>query len=43
MILHGANPIGWANDADQTIGAHIPTGQILTEAGRIIGFDGPAR
>lgn len=40
MILYGTNPIAWANDDDQTIGAHIPTEQILHEAGRIIGFDG---
>lgn len=40
MIRFGANPIAWANDDDQTVGAHIPTGQILDEAGRQIGFDG---
>ncbi|MBC9245189.1 myo-inosose-2 dehydratase [Paracoccus sp. 11-3] len=40
MILYGTNPIAWANDDDQSIGAHIPTEQILNEAGRIIGFDG---
>ncbi|TJZ90626.1 myo-inosose-2 dehydratase [Paracoccus gahaiensis] len=40
MILYGTNPIAWANDDDQSIGAHIPTEQILREAGRIIGFDG---
>ena len=40
MIYFGTNPIAWANDDDQTIGAHIPTEQILTEAGRVIGFDG---
>ncbi|TRW95360.1 myo-inosose-2 dehydratase [Paracoccus sp. M683] len=40
MILYGTNPIAWANDDDQTIGAHIPTRQILHEAGRLIGFDG---
>ncbi|GGF66208.1 myo-inosose-2 dehydratase [Paracoccus acridae] len=40
MIRYGTNPIAWANDDDQTIGAHIPTEQILNEAGRIIGFDG---
>ena len=40
MILYGTNPIAWANDDDQSIGAHIPTRQILEEAGRIIGFDG---
>ena len=40
MILFGTNPIAWANDDDQRIGAHIPTEQILHEAGQIIGFDG---
>lgn len=40
MILYGTNPIAWANDDDQSIGAHIPTEQILCEAGREIGFDG---
>ena len=40
MILYGTNPIAWANDDDQTIGAHIPTEQILHEAGEVIGFDG---
>ncbi len=40
MILYGTNPIAWANDDDQSIGAHIPTEQILREAGREIGFDG---
>ncbi|MEL7526545.1 MAG: TIM barrel protein, partial [Pseudomonadota bacterium] len=39
MILFGANPIAWANDDDQSLGAHIPTGQILSEASEI-GFDG---
>lgn len=39
MILFGTNPIAWANDDDQTLGAHIPTEQILTEASKI-GFDG---
>lgn len=39
MILYGANPIAWANDDDQTLGAHIPTEQILQEASTI-GFDG---
>ncbi|MCX2721200.1 myo-inosose-2 dehydratase [Roseibium salinum] len=39
MILYGTNPIAWANDDDQTIGAHIPTEQILREASAI-GFDG---
>ena len=40
MIRFGTNPIAWANDDDQTIGAHIPTAQILHEAGRQIGVDG---
>ena len=40
MILYGTNPIAWANDDDPSIGAHIPTDQILREAGREIGFDG---
>ena len=40
MILYGTNPIAWANDHDRTIGADIPTEQILHEAGREIGFDG---
>lgn len=39
MILYGTNPIAWANDDDQTLGAHIPTEQILKEASDI-GFDG---
>lgn len=39
MIQYGTNPIAWANDDDQSLGAHIPTEQILTEA-RDIGFDG---
>jgi inosose dehydratase len=39
MILYGTNPIAWANDDDQSIGAHIPTEQILREAAEI-GFDG---
>ena len=39
MILYGTNPIAWANDDDQTLGAHIPTDQILSEASDI-GFDG---
>lgn len=39
MIQFGTNPIAWANDDDQSLGAHIPTGQILTEAAQI-GFDG---
>jgi inosose dehydratase len=40
MILYGSNPIAWANDDDQSIGADIPTERILDEAGRQIGFDG---
>lgn len=40
MIRYGTNPIAWANDDDQSIGAHIPTEQILQEAGQVIGFDG---
>jgi len=40
MILYGTNPIAWANDDDQTLGADIPTERILDEAGRQIGFDG---
>lgn len=40
MIRYGTNPIAWANDDDRSIGAHIPTEQILGEAGEIIGFDG---
>jgi inosose dehydratase len=40
MILYGTNPIAWANDDDQSIGADIPTRQILHEAGDVIGFDG---
>lgn len=40
MILYGTNPIAWANDDDQSIGADIPTEQILHEAGEVIGFDG---
>lgn len=40
MIRFGTNPIAWANDDDQTLGAHIPTTRILDEAGRQIGFDG---
>ena len=40
MILYGTNPIAWANDDDQSIGADIPTSRILDEAGRKIGFDG---
>ncbi|KZM52031.1 myo-inosose-2 dehydratase [Labrenzia sp. OB1] len=39
MILYGTNPIAWANDDDQTLGAHIPTEQILKETSDI-GFDG---
>ncbi|TGD42862.1 myo-inosose-2 dehydratase [Pseudotabrizicola sediminis] len=40
MIRFGTNPIAWANDDDQSIGADIPTARILDEAGRQIGFDG---
>ena len=40
MIRFGTNPIAWANDDDQSVGAHIPTETILDEAGRQIGFDG---
>ena len=40
MIRFGTNPIAWANDDDQTIGADIATTRILDEAGRQIGFDG---
>ncbi|MDD7973661.1 hypothetical protein [Roseinatronobacter alkalisoli] len=40
MIQFGTNPIAWANDDDQTLGADIPTERILDEAGRQIGFDG---
>ncbi|WP_330647033.1 myo-inosose-2 dehydratase (plasmid) [Thioclava litoralis] len=40
MIKFGTNPIAWANDDDQSIGADIPTARILDEAGRLIGFDG---
>ncbi len=40
MIKFGTNPIAWANDDDQTLGADIPTERILHEAGRLIGFDG---
>ena len=40
MIRFGTNPIAWANDDDQSLGAHIPTDRILDEAGRQIGFDG---
>ncbi|RWR05051.1 myo-inosose-2 dehydratase [Paenirhodobacter populi] len=39
MIRFGTNPIAWANDDDQSLGAHIPTEQILREAAAI-GFDG---
>lgn len=39
MIRFGTNPIAWANDDDQSLGADIPTEQILREAGAI-GFDG---
>ncbi|MCB1394580.1 MAG: myo-inosose-2 dehydratase [Rhodobacter sp.] len=40
MIRYGTNPIAWANDDDQTLGADIPTSRILHEAGELIGFDG---
>jgi len=40
MIQFGTNPIAWANDDDQTLGADIPTERILHEAGEVIGFDG---
>lgn len=40
MIQFGTNPIAWANDDDQSIGAEIATRRILQEAGRLIGFDG---
>ena len=40
MILFGTNPIAWANDDDQSLGADIETTRILHEAGRLIGFDG---
>ena len=36
MIRYGTNPIAWANDDDPSIGAHIPTEQILHEAGEVI-------
>ncbi len=39
MIHFGTNPIAWANDDDQTLGANIPTDRILREASAI-GFDG---
>jgi inosose dehydratase len=39
MIRFGTNPIAWANDDDQSLGANIPTNQILREASEI-GFDG---
>ncbi|PRY74499.1 inosose dehydratase [Yoonia maritima] len=40
MIQFGTNPIAWANDDDQSLGADIPTQRILEEAGHLIGFDG---
>ncbi|MEM5500856.1 myo-inosose-2 dehydratase [Ahrensia kielensis] len=40
MIQFGTNPIAWANDDDHSLGAHVPTTQILEEAGRQIFFDG---
>ncbi|WP_102227264.1 myo-inosose-2 dehydratase [Acidimangrovimonas sediminis] len=39
MIRFGTNPIAWANDDDTSLGAHIPTDQILREAAEI-GFEG---
>ncbi len=39
MIRFGTNPIAWANDDDQSLGADIATEQILREAAEI-GFDG---
>jgi inosose dehydratase len=39
MIRYGTNPIAWSNDDDQSLGAHIPLEECLTDAGRI-GFDG---
>ncbi len=39
MIQFGTNPIAWANDDDQTLGADIPTSKILEDASSI-GFDG---
>ncbi|KEP69310.1 inosose dehydratase [Thioclava dalianensis] len=39
MIRFGTNPIAWANDDDHSLGAHIPTEQILREAAEI-GFEG---
>lgn len=39
MIRFGTNPIAWANDDDHSLGAHIPTEQILRDIARI-GFDG---
>ena len=39
MIRFGTNPIAWANDDDRSLGANIPTDQILREAAQI-GFDG---
>jgi inosose dehydratase len=40
MIMFGTNPIAWANDDDQSLGADMRTDRILHEAGRQIGFDG---
>ena len=37
MIQFGTNPIAWANDDDQTLGADISTERILHEAGEVIG------
>jgi inosose dehydratase len=39
MIRFGVNPIGWTNDDDRTIGAHISLEQCLSEASEI-GFEG---
>jgi inosose dehydratase len=39
MIRFGTNPIAWANDDDHSLGADIPTDQILREAAEI-GFEG---
>ena len=35
VIYFGTHPIAWANDDDQTLGADIPTEQILREASEI--------
>lgn len=39
MIRYGVNPIGWSNDDDPSLGAHIPLEQCLREASEI-GFEG---